>query len=144
MLHFVASARTSGAKSRTKCAIIMPTTPPDVPSPKLMDQVHGRLRVLHHALRTEQSYVDWILRFIRFHGKKRPAGMGAEETEAFLTHLTAEGKVAAARRNQAKSALLFLYRQMLGVELPWLNGITKAKVGFDDPAQRLRLIRAAP
>ena len=105
----------------------MPVSPANAQTPKLMDQVRGRLRVLHYALRTEQTYVDWILRFIRFHGKRHPAEMGAEEIEAFLTHLAVEGKVAAATQNQAKSAILFLYREVLQVELPWLQGVTRAK-----------------
>ena len=105
----------------------MPTSPANTQTPKLMDQVRGRLRVLHYALRTEKAYVDWILRFIRFHGKRHPAEMGAEEIETFLTHLAVEGKVAAATQNQAKSAILFLYREVLQVDLPWLQGVTRAK-----------------
>ncbi|HLA74526.1 MAG TPA: integron integrase, partial [Gammaproteobacteria bacterium] len=77
---------------------------------------------------TEQVYTDWIKRFILFHGKRHPETMGAEEIEGFLTHLAVEGKVAASTQNQAKSALLFLYREVLGEKLPWLDNVTQAKV----------------
>ncbi len=95
--------------------------------PKLLEQVRSRLRVKHYSIRTERSYVDWIKRFIWFHGKRHPRDMGAPELEAFLTHLAVEGKVAASTQNQAKSALLFLYREVLEVELPWLENVTQAK-----------------
>jgi len=96
-------------------------------SPKLLDQVRGKLRVKHYSIRTEQTYTDWIKRYIYFHDKRHPAEMGAEEIEAFLTHLAVTGKVSASTQNQAKSALLFLYREVLGSELPWLDNITQAK-----------------
>ena len=97
-------------------------------SPKLLDQVRDKLRVKHYSIRTEQSYTDWIKRYILFHGKRHPNEMGAEDIETFLTHLAVEGNVAAATQNQAKSALLFLYREVLQIELPWLDNITQAKV----------------
>jgi len=97
-------------------------------SPKLLDQVRDKLRVKHYSIRTEQSYTDWIKRYILFHGKRHPNEMGSGEIEAFLTHLAVEGNVAAATQNQAKSALLFLYREVLQIELPWLDNITQAKV----------------
>lgn len=81
----------------------------------------------HYSIRTEHAYVDWVKRFIRFHDTRHPAGMGAEEVERFLTHLAVEGRVAASTQNQAKSALLFLYREVLEVELPWLDGVITAK-----------------
>ena len=96
-------------------------------SPKLLDQVRDKMRVKHYSIRTEQTYTDWIKRYIYFHDKRHPAEMGAEEVEAFLTHLEVAGKVAASTQNQAKSALLFLYREVLGSELPWLDNITQAK-----------------
>ena len=96
-------------------------------SPKLLDQVRDKMRVKHYSIRTEQTYTDWIKRYIYFHDKRHPAEMGAEEVEAFLTHLAVAGKVAASTQNQAKSALLFLYREVLGSELPWLDNITQAK-----------------
>ncbi|MCC7341051.1 MAG: integron integrase, partial [Bryobacterales bacterium] len=86
------------------------------------------LRVRHYSYRTEQSYVDWSRRFIVFHGKRHPAEMGAGEVGAFLTHLAVERQVSASTQNQAKAALLFLYREVLGVELPWLGEIVQAKV----------------
>ena len=95
--------------------------------PKLLDQVRERLRVKHYSIRTEQAYVDWIKRFIWFHDKRHPKGMGAPEVEAFLTHLAVKGKVSASTQNQAKSALLFLYREVLEQTLPWLDKVTQAK-----------------
>ncbi len=95
--------------------------------PKLLDQVRDRLRVKHYSIRTEQVYVDWIKRFIWFHDKRHPKDMGAQEIEAFLTHLAVKGKVSASTQNQAKSALLFLYREVLEQKLPWLDKVTQAK-----------------
>ena len=83
---------------------------------KLLDQVRDVLRLKHYAYRTEQSYLDWIKRFILFHNKRHPKDMGRAEVEAFLTHLAVEGNVAASTQNQAFSALLFLYREVLKVE----------------------------
>lgn len=97
------------------------------PPPKLLDQVRARLRVKHYSIRTERSYVDWIKRSILFHGKRHPKDMGAPELEAFLSHLAVERNVSASTQNQAKSALLFLYREVLGVELAWLENVTQAK-----------------
>ena len=96
-------------------------------SPKLLDQVRERLRVKHYSIRTEQVYTDWIKRFIRFHDKRHPKDMGAPEIEAFLTHLAVKGRVSASTQNQAKSALLFLYREVLEQKLPWLDKVTQAK-----------------
>ncbi|PKO24588.1 MAG: integron integrase [Betaproteobacteria bacterium HGW-Betaproteobacteria-8] len=96
-------------------------------SPKLLDQVRDKLRVKHYAIRTEQSYVDWIKRYIYFHDKTHPKDLGAQDVEAFLTHLAVVGNVAASTQNQAKSALLFLYREVLEIQLPWLDNVTQAK-----------------
>jgi integron integrase len=96
--------------------------------PKLLDQVRDKIRLKHYSIRTEQAYVDWIKRFILFQHKRHPAEMGAAEVEAFLTHLAVAGKVAAATQNQAKAALLFLYREVLATELPWLDNVEQAKV----------------
>src|SRR3989338_7001330 len=96
-------------------------------SPKLLHQVRDRLRVKHYSIRTEQAYVDWIKRFIRFHGKRHPREMAAAEVEAYLTHLAVKGKVSASTQNQAKCALLFLYREVLEQQLPWLDKVTQAK-----------------
>lgn len=99
----------------------------DTNPPRLLEQVRARLRVKHYSIRTERAYVDWIRRFIRFHGKRHPRDMGAPELEAFLSHLAVAGNVAASTQNQAKSALLFLYREVLEIELDWLENVTKAK-----------------
>jgi integron integrase len=95
--------------------------------PRLLEQVRERIRVMHYSIRTEEQYVHWIKRFILFHGKRHPRDMGAPQVEEFLTHLAVEGRVAASTQNQAKAAILFLYRQVLGVELEWMDSITKAK-----------------
>jgi integron integrase len=102
----------------------IPQTPPP---PKLLDQVRDRLRVKHYSIRTETQYLQWIKRFILFHDKRHPREMGAVEVEAFLTHLAVAGRVAAATQNQALSALLFLYREVLNVDLPWLDKVVRAK-----------------
>jgi site-specific recombinase XerD len=81
----------------------------------------------HYSRRTEKAYVHWIRRFIFFHGKRHPAEMGAAEVTAFLTSLAVQDKVAASTQNQALSALLFLYREVLGVDLPWLEDVVRAK-----------------
>jgi integron integrase len=99
---------------------------PQQPLP-LLERVRNRIRVKHYSIRTEHAYVDWVRRFILFHGRRHPSEMGVAEVEAFLTHLAVKGNVAASTQNQAKSALLFLYREVLGSELPWLDGVTAAK-----------------
>ena len=96
-------------------------------APRLLEQVRARIRFKHYSIRTEQAYVDWIKRFIRHFGKQHPRDMGADEVRAFLTHLAVAGRVAASTQNQAKSALLFLYKEVLAVELPWLEQVEAAK-----------------
>lgn len=96
-------------------------------APKLLDQVRERVRLKHYSIRTEQAYVEWIKRFILFHDKRHPAQMGTAEIEAFLTHLAVKNKVSASTQNQAKSALLFLYREVLEQKLAWLEKVTQAK-----------------
>lgn len=108
----------------------MPDYPPPSPSeppPKLLDQVRDRVRRLGYAKRTELSYVHWIKRFILFHDKRHPKEMGKPEVEAFLTSLAVERNVAASTQNLALSAILFLYREVLGTPLPWLEEVTRAK-----------------
>jgi integron integrase len=95
--------------------------------PKLLDQVRDRLRVKHYSIRTETQYVQWVKRFILFHGKRHPQEMGAAEVEVFLTHLAVDGHVSASTQNQALSALLFLYKEVLGIDLPWLDNVVRAK-----------------
>jgi integron integrase len=93
---------------------------------RLLPRVHGALRARHYSRRTEEAYIGWIKRFIFFHNKRHPASMGGEEVNAFLTHLAVEGNVAASTQNQALSALLFLYREVLNDPLPWLNDLVRA------------------
>ena len=97
------------------------------PPPALLTRVRDAIRLKHYSLRTEQAYVDWIRRYIVFHGKRHPSDLGSEDIEHFLSHLAVERQVAASTQNQAKSALLFLYREVLEVELPWLDGVVTAK-----------------
>lgn len=95
--------------------------------PRLLDQMRDRIRVRHYSIRTEQVYCDWVKQFIRFHRYRHPAEMGAPEVEAFLTDLAVRRKVSASTQNQALAALLFLYKQVLAVELPWLSEVVRAK-----------------
>jgi len=109
--------------------------PPSAPKPRLLDRVRHAIGASHYSRRTEKAYVHWIKRYIFFHGKRHPAEMGAAEVTEFLTSLAVHGKVAASTQNQALSALLFLYREVLSVELPWLDGLVRAK-----PPQRLPVV----
>lgn len=102
--------------------------PPGQPSPKLLDQMRAQLRVMHYAIRTEDAYVDWAKRFILFHRKRHPRDMGPREVAAFLSHLAVSRNVSASTQNQAKAAVLFLYRHVLGVDMPWLEDVVIAKV----------------
>lgn len=95
--------------------------------PKLLDRVRIAIRTRHMSPRTEQAYVFWVRRFVVFHGKRHPAEMGAAEVSAWLSHLAVEGRVAASTQNQALAAVLFLYRHVLGVELPWLDDLVRAR-----------------
>jgi len=113
-----------------------PQVAPDAANPpKLLDQVRARIRVKHYSIRTEDQYVQWIKRYIYFHGKRHPRDLGAAAVEAFLSDLAVNGRVAASTQNQALSALLFLYREVLEIALPWLDNITRAK-----PSQRLPVV----
>ena len=94
---------------------------------RLLDQVRNAMRVKHYSIRTEQSYIQWIKRFIYFHHKQHPVALGEAEISAFLSHLAVAKHVSSSTQNQALSALLFLYKQVLGVDLPWLDGITRAR-----------------
>ena len=95
--------------------------------PKLLERLRVHLRTRHYSIRTEQAYIDWARRFILYHNKRHPQEMGAVEVEAFLSHLAVDRQVSASTQNQAKAALLYLYRQVLGVELPWLDEVVQAK-----------------
>ena len=99
-----------------------------VVEPKLLDQVRDRLRVKHYSLRTEGAYLAWIRRYILFHNKRHPREMGKVEVEVFLSDLAVHWKVAASTQNQALAACLFLYREVLAIDLPWLDHVTRAKV----------------
>lgn len=93
----------------------------------LFQRVSQRCRVKHYSLRTEEAYLQWIRRFILFHHKRHPKDMGGPEVEAFLSHLALAGQVAARTQNQALAALLFLYREVLGLALPWMEDVVRAK-----------------
>src|SRR5919205_3774290 len=95
--------------------------------PRLLDRVHSVARVRHLSIGTERAYTDWIKRFILFHKKRHPQEMGADEIRQFLSHLAVDGKVAASTQNVALCAILFLYRDVLGIELPYVEGIQRAK-----------------
>ena len=103
------------------------TGPAEAPKPRLLDRVRQAIATRHYSRRTEKAYVHWIKRYVFFHGKRHPAEMGAAEVSAFLTSLAVDSKVAASTQNQALSALLFLYREVLGMELPWLDEVVRAK-----------------
>jgi len=98
-----------------------------MPPPKLLEQYRERLRLKHYSLRTEDAYLHWARRFIYFHGKRHPQEMGGPEVEAFLSHLATEERVAPSTQNQALAALLFLYREVLQKDLPWMDGMVRAK-----------------
>lgn len=95
--------------------------------PKLLDQVRERLRVKHYALRTERTYMYWIRDFILFHNKRHPRDMAAAEIESFLSYLAVSRSVSPSTQNQALASLLFLYKEVLSINLPWLDGIVHAK-----------------
>ena len=96
-------------------------------APRLLDRVRSRIRVKHYSLRTETAYVGWIRRFIVFHAKRHPTEMGKAEVEAFLSNLATQRNVSASTQTQALSALLFLYKEVLACELPWLDEVVRAK-----------------
>jgi integron integrase len=102
--------------------------PQNAARPRLLDQVRDRIRFKHYSLRTEQAYVGWSKRFIRFHGNRHPSDLSSAHVEAFLTHLAVDLQVAASTQNQAQSALLFPYREVLAHELPLLDGVRRAKM----------------
>jgi integrase len=101
--------------------------------PRLLDRVRDAIRTRHCSRSTERTYCAWIRRFILFHGKHHPADMGAPEVGRFLSWLATEAKVSASTQNQALAAILFLYRVVLRIDLPWIDDIVHAK----------RLVRAA-
>jgi site-specific recombinase XerD len=96
-------------------------------APKLLELVSRTIQARHYSRRTEQAYSRWIKRFILFHHKRHPLEMGEAEVTSFLSHLATRGRVSAATQNQALSAILFLYRDVLKKDLDWLDGIVRAK-----------------
>lgn len=101
------------------------TTAAVASSPRLLDRVRWHLRVKHYSIRTEQAYVDWIRRSILFHRKRHPNDMGEKEITEFLTHLAVQKRVAASTQNQAFSALLFLYQQVLERKLDFIDNVQR-------------------
>lgn len=128
-----------------------PTVAPPT-EPRLLDRVRIAVRTRHYSRRTEKAYVAWTRRFVLFHGKRHPAQLGAPEVEAFLSSLATEGHVAASTQNQALAAILFLYREVLEMDLPWLAEVVRAKrparlptvLGRDDVARVLAQMSGAP
>lgn len=104
-----------------------PAAPPVLRATRLLDQIRERIRYKHYSLRTEQTYVQWVRMFIKWHNLRHPRDMGREEIESFLSMLANERRVAASTHNQALSALLFLYREVLAVDLPWLDGVQRPR-----------------
>ena len=104
-----------------------PASPPELRATRLLDQVRERIRYKHYSLRTEQAYVQWVRMFVKWHGLRHPRDMGQLEIEGFLAMLANERRVAAATHIQALSALLFLYREVLGMDLPWLDGVQRPR-----------------
>lgn len=95
--------------------------------PPLIERFRRAIRLRHYSRRTEIAYWQWIRRLILYHGKRHPARMGAAEVTAFLSHLATEQRVAASTQNQALAAILFLYREVLEIDLPWLDDVVRAK-----------------
>ena len=94
---------------------------------RLMDEVHAVFRVHHYSFYTERVYSAWILKFIRFNKLRHPKEMGEQEIQTYLSHLATERHVSASTQNQALSALLFLYRKVLGQDLDWMSDVVRAK-----------------
>jgi integron integrase len=101
-------------------------TTPEQPK-RLLDQVRDKIRFKHYSLSTENAYLSWIKQFILYHGKRHPADMGAAEVEKFLTYLATQRHVSSSTQNQALSAILFLYREVLAITLPWLDSFERSK-----------------
>lgn len=119
------SHRAGGAAStRSRPSSLSPQAPHP---PRLLDQLRTRMRRLGLSLRTEEAYIGWVRRFIVANDKRHPRALGARHVEAFLTHLAAREHVSASTQSQALSALLFLYREVLQQELPWMDDIRRAK-----------------
>ena len=111
----------------TERRIVHPNEPGGPQPPRLLDRVRLAIRARHYSPKTEEAYVAWIKRYIFFHGKRHPQEMGAEEVTRFLSSLALRDRVSASTQNQALSAVLFLYQEVLQQKLPWLDGIVRAK-----------------
>ena len=114
----------AGVLSQERC-FVRESGPPA--KPRLLESVRAALRLRHYSRRTEEAYVDWIRRFVLACGKRHPGEMGAAEVTGFLSALATSGRVSASTQNQALAAILFLYREVLGRQLPWLDDIVRAK-----------------
>src|SRR5512134_1741325 len=94
---------------------------------RLLEEVQFRIRARHMSFRTEKTYLHWIRRYIRYHKRRHPREMGGREVEDFLTSLAVTNQVSASTQNQALAAILFLYREVLEMDLPWLADVIRAK-----------------
>ncbi len=112
---------------RDASASSVPVSPHRLPELTLLERLRNEVRKKHYSGRTEDAYADWVARYLRFHSFRDPREMGKEEVEQFLSHLAVERDVAASTQNQALSALLFLYRDVLDIKLAWLDGVVRAK-----------------
>jgi integron integrase len=97
------------------------------PAPRLLDDVRKQIQLRHYSFRTEKAYVDWILRYIRFHGRRHPRELDGESVRDFLSHLASQLHVSPATQAQALSALLFLYKRVLNIDLPWIGEVVRAR-----------------
>lgn len=95
--------------------------------PRLLERVREVIRIKHYSIRTEHAYLQWIRRYIHFHGKRHPRDLGADALGAFLSDLAVRGNVSASTQNQALNAILFMYRNVLKIELPWIQDVQRAK-----------------
>jgi len=130
----------------------VPYLPDGARAPRLVDRIREAMRLKRYSRRTEKAYLGWIRRYVLFHGKRHPSSLGAEHMTAFLSRLATEEHVGASTQNQALCALLFLYRDVLGIDLPWLDGIARAKtpqrlpvvLSRGEVARVLRAMRGTP
>ncbi|MFQ5851422.1 MAG: phage integrase N-terminal SAM-like domain-containing protein, partial [Candidatus Binatia bacterium] len=109
------------------CLVVSNTKKPTPPKPRLLDQVRHAIRTRQYSYQTEKAYVGWIKRFIFFHNKRHPAEMGEKEIGQFLSSLATDRHVSASTQNQALNAILFLYHEVLGKEIGYVDGVVRAK-----------------
>ena len=105
---------------------LLPMSPPVAPAPRLLDRLREAIALRHYSAKTEKAYRRWIVRFLQFHGMRHPSALGGAEVTSFLNWLAQERRVSASTQTQALSALLFLYRQVLGLDLPWMTDVVRA------------------